>query len=98
MHREGDARRHVALRREQDGTGFFGPRTLRRRTAQWRGLRLRRRRTPVRDPARSRSTLSELAAVLHGGAERGTAGRGTGPAPPRRRLWLARVLLRPATE
>ena len=72
----------------------FSPRgTLRKRTAQWRGLRLRRRRPPVRDPARSRSTLSELAAILYGGAERGTAGRGVGPARSRRRLWLARVLL-----
>ena len=72
----------------------FSPQgAVRVRSAQRRGLRLRRRRPLVRDPARSRSTLSELAALLHGGAERGSAGGGIGPARPRRRLWLARVLL-----
>jgi hypothetical protein len=32
------------------------------------------RRSPVRDPEGSRPTLSELAALLHRGTERGAAG------------------------
>ena len=93
-----DARRHLALRRQQDRPGLLAGGALRHGPAQRRRPRLRRGRPPVRHPARPRPALPELAAPLHRRAGRGAAGRGARAAHGGRRLRLAGMLLRPVSE
>ena len=78
VHRARDARRHLALRRQQDRPGVLAEGALRTGHPQRRGLRLRRRRSPLRDAARPRPAARELAGALHGRAGLQPARRGSG--------------------
>ena len=62
LHRTRDARRHLALRRQQERPEFLAGGALCDRAAQRRRLRLRRRRPALRHAAWPRSALAELAA------------------------------------
>ena len=95
LHRARDARRHLALRRQQDRPAVLAEGALRHGHPQRRGLRLRRRRLGLYATQHGRDQLHENWPKLYtAGAGRQPAGRGAAAAQEGRRLRLAEVLLR----
>src|ERR1700730_6921591 len=90
----GDARRHLAVRREQNEPDFFEGRPFCDRNPQWRRLCHRCRRPHVCDPTRTRSVAFELAGFLQAGPGGDTACRRGAAVEAGRRLRMARMLLR----
>ena len=76
LHRARNARRHLALRRQQERSGVLAEGTLCDRQPQRRGLRLRRRRAPLHHPAWPRPAARGLAGAVHRQTGLGAALRG----------------------
>src|SRR5207302_7676418 len=95
VHGARDASRHLALRRQPDGAAILARRALRDRAAQCGRPRPRSDgRGTLCDTARPRPARGELASTLQTRAGRQSAGGGAGASRARRRLWVARMLLR----